>query len=120
MFRLEGRPEGRPGVPLLTSLDRPLSSVAETPPSEERPMMSTTRPEREEDCGETGPAERQSQVPRATAVSGPAEVEARLELHLSQCRRRGSVLALLCVSVESIECPGGRVSAHMEQRVRQE
>jgi GGDEF domain-containing protein len=47
-------------------------------------------------------------------------VEARLELHLSQCRRRGGALALLCVSVDTIECPGGSVSAHMEQRVRQE
>jgi GGDEF domain-containing protein len=47
-------------------------------------------------------------------------VEARVELHLSQCRRRGGVLALLCVSVDSVEAPGGTVSAQLEQRVRQE
>ena len=82
--------------------------------------MSPTRPEREEDSAKAGPPERQAVAPRATPVSGPAEVEARLELHLSQCRRRGGVLALLCVSVDTIECPGGTVSAHMEQRVRQE
>ena len=33
---------------------------------------------------------------------GPAEVQARLELHLSQCRRRGAVLALLCVNVDAV------------------
>ena len=82
--------------------------------------MSPTRPEREEDSAQSGPPERQAMVPRTTPVSGPAEVEARLELHLSQCRRRGGALALLCVSVDTIECPGGSVSAHMEQRVRQE
>ena len=85
------------------------------------PVMSPTRPEREEDSASSGmPPDGPAAVPRLTPVSGPAEVEARLELHLSQCRRRGGVLSLLCVSVDAIECPGGTVSAHMEQRVRQE
>ena len=83
-------------------------------------MMSPTRPEREEDASHPGPADRPAVVPRATPVSGPAEVQARLELHLSQCRRRGGVLSLLCVSVDTVELPGGTVSASMEQRVRQE
>ena len=83
--------------------------------------MSPTRPEREEDCGQppAGP-DRPGAMLRSTPVSGPADVEARVELHLSQCRRRGGVLSLLCVSVESVETPGGAVSAHLEQRVRQE
>ena len=82
--------------------------------------MSPTRPEREEDSADSGAPERPATVLRSTPVSGPAEVEARLELHLSQCRRRRGVLSLLWVSVDAIECPGGKVSAHMEQRVRQE
>ena len=82
--------------------------------------MSPTRPEREEDASHSGPPERGSVVPRTTVVTGPAEVQARLELHLSQCRRRGGVLALLCVSVDTVVLPGGKVSASMEQRVRQE
>jgi diguanylate cyclase (GGDEF)-like protein len=83
--------------------------------------MSPTRSEPEEDCGQPpGGPDRPGLAPRSTAVSGAAEVEARLELHLSQCRRRRGVLALLCVSVDSVEAPGGTVSAHMEQRVRQE
>ena len=82
--------------------------------------MSPTRPEREEDASHPGPVDRPAVVPRTTPVSGPAEVQARLELHLSQCRRRGGVLALLCVSVDTMTLPGGRVSASMEQRVRQE
>jgi diguanylate cyclase len=82
--------------------------------------MSPTRPEREEDAGRPGAAERPHVAPRQSPVSGPAEVEARLELHLAQCRRRGSGLALVCVSVEAIGCPGGSVSANLEQRVRQE
>ena len=82
--------------------------------------MSTTRPEREEDCGQGGASDRSSTVPRTTPVSGPAEVQARLELHLAQCRRRGSVLAVLCVSVDTVARLDGEVSAHMEQRVRQE
>jgi GGDEF domain-containing protein len=56
----------------------------------------------------------------STPVSGPAEAVARLEVHLSQCRRRGGTLALLWVSVDSVAMPGGEVSASMEQRVRQE
>lgn len=82
--------------------------------------MSPTRPEREEDCGQSPDPDRPGAILRSTAVSGPADVEARVELHLSQCRRRGAVLALLCVSVESVEVLGGTVSAHLEQRVRQE
>ena len=82
--------------------------------------MSPVRPEREEDCSRPGPQDRQAPVPRTTQVSGPAEVQARLELHLSQCRRRGGVLALLCVSVDGVLREGGEVSASMEQRVRQE
>ena len=82
--------------------------------------MSPVRPEREEDCSHPGPPDRQSPVPRTTLVSGPAEVQARLELHLSQCRRRGGVLAVLCVNVDGVRRPGGEVSASMEQRVRQE
>ena len=82
--------------------------------------MSPTRPECEEDASHPGPADRPPMLPRMTPVAGPAEVQARLELHLSQCRRRGGVLALLCVSVDSVERSGGQVSASMERRVRQE
>ena len=83
--------------------------------------MSPTRPEREEDCGQpSGSHSRPSAELRSTPVSGPAEVEARLELHLSHCRRRRGVLALLCVSVDMVAMPGRQVSAGMEQRVRTE
>ena len=83
--------------------------------------MAPTRPEPDEDLGRSpGTPDRRPLLPRTTPVSGPAEVEARLELHLSQCRRRGGVLSVLCVSVEAIDCPGGQVSANLEQRVRQE
>ena len=82
--------------------------------------MSPTRPEREEDCGQTGPGSRPSELPRTTPVSGPAEVQARVDLHLAQCRRRGGVLALLCVSVDTVARSGAEVSAGMEQRVRHE
>ena len=82
--------------------------------------MSPTRPEREEDCGQPGPPDARPALPRTTPVSGPAEVLARLELHLSQCRRRGELLSVLCVNVDSIARPQGEVSAALEQRVRQE
>jgi diguanylate cyclase (GGDEF)-like protein len=83
--------------------------------------MSPTRPEREEDCGQPpGEPGCGSTAARATPVTGPAELEARLEVHLSQCRRRGGVLALLCVSVDTVACASGAVSAQMEQRVREE
>ena len=82
--------------------------------------MSPTRPEREEDCGQPGSPEARPVVPRTTLVSGPAEVLARLELHLAQSRRRGELLALLCVNVDAIDRPQGEVSAALEQRVRQE
>ena len=83
-------------------------------------MMSPTRPEREEDAGSSGAPDRSAPMTRPTPVSGPAEVQARLELHLSQCRRRGGGLAVLCVSVEVVAHASGAVSAHLEQRVRQE
>ncbi len=83
--------------------------------------MAPTRPERDEDLGRSpGTPDRRPLLPRTTPVSGPAEVQARLELHLAQCRRRGGVLALLCVSVDAVASGGGTVSSHMEQRVRQE
>ncbi len=82
--------------------------------------MSPTRPEREDDTSQPGPPDRPAVVARTTAVSGPAEMLARLEVHLSQCRRRGGVLALLCVNVETVSLPDGPVSANIEQRVRQE
>lgn len=83
--------------------------------------MSPPRSEREEDTGPSpaGP-DRQPPAPRITPVSGPAEVEARLELHLSQCRRRGGTLALVCVSVDAVVSPRGEVDAGMERLVRQE
>ena len=82
--------------------------------------MSPTRPEREEGTSQPGPPERADVVPRTTPVSGPAELLARLDVHLSQCRRRGGVLAVLCISVDSVSLPGGVVSAAIEQRVRHE
>ena len=82
--------------------------------------MSPTCPEREEGPSRPGPPERADAMPRTTAVSGPADMLARLDVHLSRCRRRGGVLALLCVSVDSVSLPGGVVSAAIEQRVRQE
>jgi len=82
--------------------------------------MTPTRPDREEDCGQSGSPDARHLLPRTTPVSGPAEVQARLELHLSQCRRRGELLSLLCVNVDAISRAGGEVSAAMEQRVRQE
>jgi len=82
--------------------------------------MSPTRPEREEDCGLPGSSPRPADLPRATAVSGPAEVQARVDLQLAQCRRRGGVLALLCVRVDTVARSGLEVSAGMEQRVRHE
>jgi GGDEF domain-containing protein len=83
--------------------------------------MSPIRSGPEEDGGQSpGAPGRSTTVPRSTPVTGPADLEARLELHLSQCRRRGGVLGLICASVDSIACPDGTVSAHMERRVREE
>jgi GGDEF domain-containing protein len=83
--------------------------------------MSPTRPEREEDCGQApGEAGREPTPLRATEVAGPAAVEARIELHLAQCRRRRGVLALLCISVESIARAAGPVTPELERRVREE
>ena len=83
-------------------------------------MMSPTRCEGEEASGQAPDAPGLPAVPRSTPVTGPAELEARIGPHLSQCRRRGGVLALLCVSVDAVACVGGEVSADMEQRVREE
>jgi diguanylate cyclase (GGDEF)-like protein len=83
-------------------------------------MMSLTRCEGEQACGQGPGAPGLPAVPRSTPVTAPAELEARVGLHLSQCRRRGGVLALLCVSVDAVACVGGEVSADMEQRVREE
>lgn len=83
--------------------------------------MSPSRTEHEQDCGDPPAAPgRQAMATRTTAVTGPAEVEAQLELHLSQCRRRGGVLALLCVSVEAVASPRGEISAGMQRLVRRE
>ena len=89
--------------------------------------MSTIRPGSDEECsqspGAPGAPDRAAPAPSATPVSGPAEVQARVELHLAQCRRRrAGPLALLCVSVETVASatPGAKVSAVMEQQVRQE
>ncbi len=83
--------------------------------------MSPIRPEREEDCARA-PCEpaRDPPVPRATVVDGPAEVEARIEMHLAQCRRRRGGMALLCVSVETIVRAGGEITPNLERRVREE
>jgi len=82
--------------------------------------MSPTRPEREDNCGQAGPSNRPADVQRTTAVSGPAEVQARVDLLLAQCRRRGGGLALVCVRVDAVGRSGAQVSAGMEQRVRHE
>jgi diguanylate cyclase (GGDEF)-like protein len=83
-------------------------------------MMSPTRSEGEQACGQAPGAPGLPAATRTTPVTGPAELEARVGLHLSQCRRRGGVLALLCVSVDAVACVGDEVGADMEQRVREE
>jgi GGDEF domain-containing protein len=83
-------------------------------------MMSSTRPGCEQDASAHCPPDRPAVEPRTTPVSGVAEVQALLELHLAQCRRRGGGLGLLCVSVDRVSLPGSSVSAGLEQRVRQE
>jgi len=82
--------------------------------------MSPTRPEREEDNVPSGTPDRVVPSRRATPVSGPAEVQAKLELHLAQCRRRGGVLALLWIGVDAVAGSGDPVSSTLERRVRQE
>lgn len=82
--------------------------------------MSPTRPEREEDSGPSGTPDRVVPARRAAPVSGAAEVQAKLELHLAQCRRRGGTLALLWIGVDAVACTGGPVSSTLERRVRQE
>jgi GGDEF domain-containing protein len=85
--------------------------------------MAPSRFEREEDFEQppapAAPAARPV-TPPAVPVAGPAEVEARLELQLSQCRRRRGVLALLCVSVDAVALEHDAVDALLEQCVRQE
>jgi len=63
---------------------------------------------------------RQAAQPRTTVVTGPAEVQARIELHLSQGRRRRGVLSLLCISADTIVPATGALSPHLEHRVREE
>ena len=82
--------------------------------------MSPTRPEREADSAPPVPAERPAVDVRPTPISGPAEVLAHLDLHLSRCRRRGGVLAVLSVSVEVMAPAGAAPDAVLELRVRQE
>ena len=82
--------------------------------------MSPTCPESEDDCGQPPDGPDRELASRSTPVTGAAEVAARVELHLSQCRRRGGSLALLCVSVDAVASPHGEVSAGMERLVREE
>ena len=82
--------------------------------------MSPTRPEREQDCSQPEAADDPCVAPRMTPVSGAVHVEARLELQLSQCRRRRGLLALLCVSVDAVAPSGGELDAELERRVRHE
>ena len=82
--------------------------------------MSPIRPEREEDCGQTGPESRLADTARTAPVCGPAEVQARVELLLAQCRRRGGALALLCVRVDAVTGSAPQVDAGVEQQVRHE
>jgi GGDEF domain-containing protein len=78
--------------------------------------MSPTRPEREHDGAQAPPVSARSATTRVTPVTGPAEVEAQVNLHLAQCRRRGSILALLSISVDAV----GAAGVALERRVRQE
>ena len=83
--------------------------------------MSPTRPEREQDtCQAPGAPDRAETAVRSTPVTGAADLAAQVELHLSQSRRRRATLALLGVNVDIVYSAGGEVSAHMEQRVREE
>jgi diguanylate cyclase (GGDEF)-like protein len=83
--------------------------------------MSPNRPEREAELHSATPDMNRPPGPvRETVVSGPAELEARIELHLAHCRRRRSVLALLCVSVATMESAGESVGPDLERRVRDE
>src|SRR5438045_2815503 len=106
----EGRPEGRLGVPPLT-VSAPACRVARATTPEDAPLMSPTRPERQEDSVQAPASpDREPLAPRSTPVTGAADVEARLEVHLAQCRRRGGVLSLLCVRVEAMASAHGEVS----------
>jgi len=81
--------------------------------------MSPNRPERGEDAGPTGAAERPV-MPRKTPVTDMAQVQAQLDQLLAHCRRRRVGMALLRVSIERVSLPGASVGTSMEQRVRQE
>jgi len=84
--------------------------------------MSPNRPDRPEaegaasDCAEP----RRRGGTEVIEVSGPSDVEARIELQLSQCRRRRSVLALLCVSVRDMQWAPGAWNLGYEREVRDE
>jgi len=82
--------------------------------------MTLIRPEREQNCGQSAQEDRPVDGLRTTPVSGPAAVQARVELHLAQCRRRGGALALLCVQVDMVASSGVQAGADMEQQVRHE
>jgi GGDEF domain-containing protein len=82
--------------------------------------MSPNRPERDGERQSTEPTSRYPGVVQAIEVSGPAEVEARIEMQLAQCRRRRSVMALLCVSVEEMHWTPDAWSAGFERLVRDE
>jgi GGDEF domain-containing protein len=57
---------------------------------------------------------------QAVSVAGPAQVAARVDVQLAQCRRRRSGLALLWVSVEAVSSDGHLVSTDVERKVRDE
>jgi GGDEF domain-containing protein len=82
--------------------------------------MSPTRPEREHDGAQASPVPSRSATTRVTSVTGPAEVEAHVDLQLSQCRRRGGILALLSISVDAVGQADGPADVTLERRVRQE
>ena len=82
--------------------------------------MSPTPPEREHDGGHPSPASARGETTRITPVTGPVEVEAQVDLHLSQCRRRGSMLALLSISVDAVGQADAPAGVTLERRVRQE
>jgi len=82
--------------------------------------MSPTRPEREHDGAQASTVPARGAATRVTPVVGPAEVEAQVGLHLSQCRRRGAILALLSISVDAVGQADGPAGIALERRVRQE
>jgi diguanylate cyclase (GGDEF)-like protein len=136
----EGRPEGSPGLegrretPSLTFCAARHGVSRRLAPRRgfsfvgflivmllEIEAMSPACPERVEDVPARIAAVRRShdQVPVA-AVVGSADLEARIEIQLAQCRRRRSLLALLCISVEHLVSEGGGMTAALESQVRDE